>query len=129
MTYKAALGENIAEVSLVDLDPQPKMRGLKNGRRRVAGNGLTYQDGAGNASLEYGYLTSSDWAGLLTLFGLTGGTVSNAITITLPDNYNRTFSRYNAVVVLPDLPEEAEYTGRKFVSVEFALMGIEKIDS
>lgn len=121
--YKVALGYDNTG-GLTDLVVQPRCRGLGDARRLINGDGLTIPDGGYIAVLEYGYLSKADWLAILTQFGLHTGLRSKEITVTLPDNINRAFGNYNAIVLLPELPNAASFERGRFIGPPFELTQI-----
>ncbi len=122
MTYKIATGWN-NEAGLADISVQPRMVTLSPGRRQTAGDGLIYEDGFMNASLDYGFLTVDDYEALLTEFGLTSA-ASAKVTVSLPQNIDRTFDNYNAIIIRPEAPR---FERGKWLDISFRLTRIEVI--
>lgn len=100
MTYQIASGyDNVA--GLTQLDPQPRCPGINSGRTIVSVDGMIYEDGYGNADLIYTVLTKDEYDSLLTQMGLTS-VKSAQVTVSLPQNQDRNFSNYNAIITKPD---------------------------
>lgn len=122
MAYQIALGWN--SVILTDIPIQPRTTGLKPGRRRLAGNQATYEDGTQSTALEYGYLTPTQFDTLYNLFDLVDN-ASAQVTITLPDNTDRDFVTYNATIQRPEpMPR---FERGKWLNVAFPLIGIQEM--
>lgn len=125
MAYQVATGYNNV-AGYADIVVQPRVAGLKAGRRTISGGGLLYEDGYQNTSLEYGFLTKAQYTALLAQFGLTSAT-SAKISITLPLNDGRAFDDFNAIIDRPDLPDNGEFVRTRYVDIRFPVRRIEAI--
>lgn len=121
MTYEVATGFNHAN-STTPLSIQPRTTGLQPGRRLVAGDRTVVEDGDQTTALEYGYLTPQAYYDIHNELGLHAA-VSNEITITIPDNFERDFTAYNAVV---ERPRNPRFERGKWLDVAFPLRVIEE---
>lgn len=99
MEYKIGTGANVPLVDLVTLDPQPRCEGLQYGRiTHTAGGGQVLE--APHAILLWDMIESeSDYAALLTQFGLNSATTA-MVTVTLPNALYES-TRYNGRAVRP----------------------------
>lgn len=126
MTYKVALGfDNTGD--LEDLAYQPRCPGLAEARRSVNGNGKIIGDGGYTAQLIYEGHKLPAWEELLEQFGLDEGALSSEVTITLPNNVDREFSNYNAIVEMPLIPIETNYSFGAFLTIRFNLKRVRAI--
>ena len=126
MTYKLAQGWNNAG-SLSDVTPQPRSLGILAGRRTQAGDRVIYEDGFRSVKWQWGFLTIDQWSALLTQAGLGDGTPSAKVTISTPRNYDRAFTNYNAVIVMPNLPDETRFEMSVFQDINITLQSLEEI--
>lgn len=126
MTYKIAQGWNNAG-SMNDVTPQPRSLGIVAARRTQTGDRTIYEDGFRSVKWLWGYLTIDQWSDLLTQAGLGDGTPSAKVTISTPRNYDRAFTNYNAVIVMPPLPDEARFEMSVFQDIAFTLQSLEEI--
>lgn len=128
MTYQIADGYNNAAglASFEDTaNRPPRMAQIAPGRRRTDHDRITKEDGYFSCELIFDYLSPSEFDALLTQFGLDySGNTSNAVTISLPRNSDRTFANYNAVIALPNA---LELERGKYLGVVFPVIGIEAI--
>lgn len=122
MSYEIAAGWD-NEAGLVEIAKQPRLVTMTPGRRQTAGDGLIYEDGFMTAALEYGFLTPAEYDALLTAFGLSSA-ASAKVTIALPQNEDRTFAHYNAIIIRPEAPR---FERGLWLDVSFPLTRIEMI--
>lgn len=123
MVYQVASGWNNTG-SLEDISIQPRLGGIRDGVRNIAGDGLTKVDGFSNGILVFDRATSSsEYNSLLTELNV-ASSVSAKITITLPQNSDRTFQNYNAIITRPNLPDDSEYALSKWGILPFSLTRI-----
>lgn len=127
MTYLVAVGHN-GTASYGTVDPQPKCRGMRWGRRMLAGDGLEYEDGFRSAAWQYGYLTVAQMGTLLSQFGLGEGTPSAFVTVRTWRNSDRVFADYNATMLMPEIPDSGGYYDMTvYQNVEFRLVRLEEL--
>jgi hypothetical protein len=127
MPYQFAAGYN-GTASLTDISIQPRSFGIVDGRRTITGEGLVITDGFSNGGLQYGYLTKAQYGTITAEFGLNSGTTSVKATISLPTNEDRdTFANYNAVIVKPDVGNEASFEFGTLQDVTFQLLRLEAL--
>lgn len=122
MSYEIAAGWD-NEAGLVEISKQPRLITMAAGRRQTAGDGLIYEDGFLTASLEYGFLTPAEYDTLLGEFGLSSA-ASAKVTIALPQNEDRVFTNYNAIIIRPEAPR---FERGLWLDVSFSLTRIEAI--
>lgn len=121
MTYEAATGYNNT-AGYVELDPPPRLEVIEDGRIEIAGDGLSYADGFKQGELIWGYLTTTQFTALLTIFGLTSAK-SARITISLPIDNNRDHDDCNAIIEKPN----PRFERGRFIDVRFPLRRIVEI--
>lgn len=109
------------------LTPQPKSIGMKAGRRTQTGDQNIYQDGFYNVELRWGFLRKSQYTALCSQFGVAEGTPSAQVTLRLPQNIGRAFADYNAVVILPDMPDDNRYEFLAYQEIVFRVVNVVKI--
>ncbi len=124
--YMVAAGHNNA-AAYGTLTPQPKMLGMRVGRRTQTGDEKFYDDGFKNCELKWGFLTKAQFSALCTACGVADGTPSALVTIRLPRNVGRAFADHNAVIVLPDMPDEATYDMTVYQDIRFRVVNIREI--
>lgn len=124
--YEVATGHNNTG-GYGTLTPQPKMLGMRVGRRVQTGDENFYDDGYKNCELKWGYLTKAQFTTLCTAFGVGDGTPGALVTIRLPRNVGRAFADHNATVVMPDLPDEASYDMTVYQDIRFRVVNIREI--
>lgn len=100
--YLVKNAPNTALVSLDAMTPQPRSRGVQFARTTYAGNGKAYKESP-YIVLEWSVIeNATDYATLLTQFGLGASTYSNSVTVYVPNNL-RVFARYNGTAILPEV--------------------------
>ncbi len=124
--YEVAAGFNNTS-GYGTLDPQPKMLGMRVGRRVQTGDENFYDDGFKNCELKFGFLRKTQFTSLCSAFGVADGTPSAKVTLRLPRNVGRAFADHNAVVVMPDLPDEANYDRLSYQDITFRVVNIREI--
>lgn len=122
MTYQVADNWD-NEGALADLSVQPRCEGLRVGRRRIAGDGLIYDDGNLTGELIFDYMTKAQKTAIDSELGLSSVS-SNKITITLPYGANRTVGNYNAIVDRPDETVSARFERTRWLQIRYILRGI-----
>lgn len=106
MIYKVADGFDIALLSLVTVDPQPKSTGIQYGRINHSASGVVYGQ-TPYIELIWTVLESeSQYTTLLGQFGLTAA-LSNGVTVYIP-NDQLTATRYNGIAIRPNLGDDAK---------------------
>lgn len=138
MPYQFAAGYNNA-AGLADLDLankgitwQPRMTGLSVGRRLQTGDGHIVERGMKSCILQFGFLNEAQYTAFLTQTGLDSA-VSVECTLRMPNNADRSFTNYNAILVRPDIPNDGAWWGTeansrlKLVEVGFPVTHIEEI--
>lgn len=126
MTYKIATGWNNAG-SLNDVVPQPRSLGIVAGRRTQGGDRVIYEDGFRSVKWQWGFMSTAQWSSFLTTAGLGDGTPSAKVTISTPRNYDRAFTNYNAVIVMPNLPDDTRFEMSVFQDIAVMLQSLEEI--
>jgi len=138
MPYQFATGYNNAagladfNITVHGVTWQPRMVGLAIGRRLQTGDGHIVERGFSNAVLSFGFLNEAEYTAFLTQTGLDSA-VSVECTLRLPNNADRTFTNYNAILVRPDIPNDGSWWGTennsrlKLVGVNFPVTHIEAI--
>lgn len=124
--YQLAQGWNNAG-SLAPVDPQPKVFGQKAARRTQAGDRLIYEDGFRSTVWKFGYLTLPQWKALQDSVGIGDGTPSAKVTVRTTKNYQHEFANFNAIIVEPDFPDEAQYDRGKILEVSLTLQSLEEL--
>lgn len=122
MTYQVSDGWD-NEGGLTELSIQPRCEGLRKGRRRIAGDQLTYDDGDLIGELVFDYMTKEQKAAIDSELGVDSES-SNKITITLPFGASRTFNNYNAIVEAPDETVNARFERTRWLQIRYALRRI-----
>ena len=124
--YKLAQGHDNADGLLIVL-PQPASPGLLYPERRYAADGSAHDFGTAYTIWQYNILSATQYAGLLTAFGLASA-VSAPVTICiLPDAGRTTWTNYNARIVRPAHGAQMRYRRGFWRDVEFVLRELEAL--
>lgn len=100
MPYKLATGWNVALISLVDIDPQPRTDiTTQPVQRNYSASRAVHEIGL-HINLQWSMIeTAAQYQALLDQFGL-GTFLTNSVTVYVP-NYEYTFTRYNGIAIRP----------------------------
>ena len=124
--YQIAPGWNNSG-SLSSVNPQPKSFGLKSARRTQAADRIIYEDGFKSTEWKFGYLTLAQWKTFQDSIGLGNGTPSAKATVRTTRNYQHEFANFNAIIVMPNFPDEAQYDRGVILEVTVTLQSLEEI--
>lgn len=130
--YDNAAGLATLDISYKGVIWQPRITGLQAGRRIQTGDRLVIERGTKSGVLRFGFLRLSQYTAFLTQTGLDDA-ISVECTLALPNNDDRTYTNYNAVLVKPDVPSDGSWYGTganpraKLVEVGFPILGVEEI--
>lgn len=127
MVYRFALNYN-QTTGFQDFFVQPKCEGLEwpSNSEEFAGSGGLIRNGGMQAKLQYGFLIKRDYNQILQDLDL----ISNEyrfITIYLPRNEDRVFTRYNAIIRKPNHPRDGVFKKNRWENVVFELYNIRRI--
>lgn len=100
MAYLAATGWNVALVSLIALDPQPRTDiTTQPVQRNYSASRAVHEIGL-HINLQWSMIeTATQYQALLDQFGL-GSVLTNQVTVYVP-NFEYTFTRYNGLAIRP----------------------------
>lgn len=106
--YMVADGSDVAEGSLNLITPQPKSAGIQVTRRTHAASGAVYDDGL-YVLLEWNVLDETAFQTIMTAFGLSASTLTNAVTVGVR---NQLFSwvRMNGIAVAPEIGRDGSWS-------------------
>jgi hypothetical protein len=108
-TYRVAVNHNVALVSLVPLDPQPRSEGVKVTRRRVSANGSIIDEGKYVDLIWDVFETVEEYQDTLDAFDLdTSGDTTKLVTVYARDETFR-FARYNGTAVRPEIGPDGKW--------------------
>jgi len=107
--------------ALADLSVQPRVYLPEPGRRRRAGDGLTYIDGALVQRMTYGYLTKANYTTTLTEMGVASAESAKMTVRTL--GRDGTEANWNAIITRPPAPELFQ----KVLGIEFEVLLVEAL--
>lgn len=111
---------------------QPRITGLKIGRRIQTGDGHIVKRGFLSAAMRFGFQYLAQYGAFLAQTGLDSAE-SVECTLSLPNNDDRTYTNYNAILIKPDIPDDGVWYGTnsnpraKLVEVVFNVTHIEEI--
>lgn len=114
------------EAGFTTVDPQPACEGLLYPSRRLMIDGTPIDKGLPFVVWRYKgsptALPADVYAGLLTLFGLTGSTIYNDVTIkTMIDPARTTWTNYNGRIIRP---ERVQYENGFYRNIDFLIIGL-----
>lgn len=124
MTFQIVSGTNNSG-SLTDVTPQPRCSGFRYARVQYTGSNV-YRDGQ-YQEWDWGYMTRTRWAALLTQIGATSATKRVAVTVRTVSNDYTTFANYNAVAILPELGDGIQNERGTWVSPAILLRDFEAL--
>lgn len=105
--YKAAVGHNVAEISLTPLDPQPRSMGIRPTRRAHPISGKSYED-ALYVELEYSVLEDADqYEDVLEYFGLDDADEENVTVYVRDERWQ--WVRKNGIAHRPEIGKDARW--------------------
>lgn len=103
--YKAAIGHDIAALSLVLLNPQPTSDGVQVTRRTYSGNRTIYDEGKYTIWRWNVVESEEQFDAILDYFGLDGPTPTAEVTINAPEAPHLAYNRWNGIAHQPQIGE------------------------
>ena len=123
MTYLVGEGLDVALVSLVAIDPQPRCGGLRYGRTSYAASGVVVRESPHTELVWDVIETQTQYEDLLEQFGL-DALVSANVTVT-PPNALYASTRFNARAVRPAASETVNHESYFIRDVRIVLKDLE----